>query len=98
MNYNSFDIKTDDGTFIFVTRGNAKPFNMEEANEFLESRGISLNKNKEFRISDNQRLIFVKDIHQMGLKFCINKYGASEEQIVSEAKRIAPHINIRSVK
>ena len=51
----------------------------------------------DWSLPDNRQThrMFIKDISQMGVEFCIKKYGTTKENIVAEARKIAPHINVR---
>jgi len=44
-----------------------------------------------FRIRNELKSMFMKDL-RCGVKFCCDKYGATEDEITDEAKRLAPHI------
>lgn len=117
--YNELQIDSDGTTFLFVTRGKARPFTPEEAEAYLAARTRALLEDSvkeqvlsfpdkpivpkadaafdaepeaepEFQIPDDKmrRIIFQRDLRQMGVKFCADKYGVSEEAIEKEAQRI----------
>ena len=81
--------------FVFVTRGRAKPFDDIEVEEFFaetdESR-FNVEKKNPFRIPNdrNRRVMFMNDLKR-GIQFCVDKYGATQEEIIAEANRISPN-------
>ena len=102
MKYNTLTKTIGEKTFIFVTRGRAKPFTDDEVTDFLNQRidnfvnypvDIDEKEIKPFIVRDELRLMFLKDMRQYGVKHCINKYGGTSEQIIAEAARVAPYMN-----
>lgn len=91
MKYNVQKKLVDDVNFVFVTKGKAKPFTEEEMDMFIEEVTSSVEKPKDFRIDESLHNIFMRDL-RYGIGFCCNKYGATSDEIIAEAKRIAPHM------
>lgn len=90
MNYHINEVSRNGKQFVFVVRGRSKPFTDEEIEEFFKAQ-----KGEEKRWAgipeDRQRkIMFMKDI-KMGLDYCVGKYGATKEEIMAEAQRIAPY-------
>jgi len=97
MKFNTQERTIDGVKFVFVTRRRANKFSELEIQEYLvEATGKSPEvpevAPEVFGIKDEQRSMFMKDL-RFGLKFCCDKYGVTEDEIVDEAKRIAPHMN-----
>jgi len=90
MNYNIKKIDKGAVRFVFVTRGRAKPFSDSEIEDFFSDKAEIIS--TPFRIPDNRarKIMFLKDL-KMGVAFCMNKYNATQEQIISEANRVAPY-------
>jgi hypothetical protein len=88
--------------YHFVTRANAKPISDEEVKLYFDTNqykdvaegsvGVSAEKPK-LVIPDTLKKIFLSDL-RIGLTFCCKKYGASEQEILDEARRLAPEINL----
>jgi len=103
--YHGLEIEAGGTRYVFVTRGRSKPFTLEEAKEYLDDLGrdndIEETKKDDtpWQIPDDRRrkIMFLKDLN-MGMEFCTNKYGVTEEQIVAEAQRIAPHLTLRNIR
>ena len=104
VKYNTKEVTHNGQRVVFVTRGRAKPFTTEEAEEFLGTKLERLEENID-RIAEVQKLgwtgvpddrqrkvMFLKDM-KFGIEYCINKYGATKEELIAEAQRIAPHFN-----
>lgn len=86
--------------YVFVTRGRSKPFSNEEIELYLgtklEQLDTSLPKKEAWEgIPDvkQRKAMFVSDL-RLGIDFCIKKYGASREEIIAEAQRIAPFVRV----
>lgn len=99
---NELVVTTDEGTFIFVTREGTEPFTLEEAKRHIGERGHDSiipgettvpEGDEEFvcgwRIPDDKmrRHLFRKDL-QIGIDFCVEKYGQPREVIEAEARRL----------
>lgn len=99
-------VKAQNGTtFVFITRDEAEPFTLQEAQEYLSTTKLSFSDkpisppdNVEFNdeelvsgwhIPDDKmrRHIFRKDL-QIGMDFCMKKYGQPLEVIQAEARRL----------
>jgi hypothetical protein len=103
MKYNILEKTINKTKFVFVTRGKAKPFTEDEVQEFLdETEGFDYGiapvldekpQVKDFVVPDSLKTMFLKDLRQKSMKFCVGKYGATKEQICSEAQRLAPYMN-----
>lgn len=105
MRYNSLTKKVADVTLVFITRGKAKPFTDKEVTEYLKQRMDDLRSfpidvdaaveeiEKPFKIRDELRNMFLKDMRQFGVQHCVNKYGGTSKQITDEATRVAPYLN-----
>ena len=86
------EILRDNKTYVFVTRGRAKEISDEEIEEFF---GESSEGSSQFIPNERGRVtLFLKDL-RMGLEFCSSKYGVTVENVISEAHRIAPHLNVK---
>ena len=97
MKYNTKKKTVDGVKFVFVTRGKAKAFTSAEMNEFLKDHLDVATPTKAkatpFKIRDELRLMFLKDMRQFGVKHCMGKYGGTSKQITDEATRVAPYMN-----
>lgn len=102
--FNGLEIESGGTMYVFVTRGRSKPFTLEEAMEYLDDLGRDSEAEEvkqdvsEWEIPDDKgrKIMFLRDLN-MGLEFCMNKYGVSKEQIIAEAQRIAPHLTLRNL-
>lgn len=97
--YNITTVTIKGETHHFVTRGRSKPFSVEEIEEY---KGVKLERladpiqreqPKQFRVEGHLRRIFAQDL-KLGLAFCAQKYGASQDAVLEEAKRLFPTQNI----
>lgn len=102
--YSTLEISFNGKHYVFVTRGRSKPIDPEEALMYLsnEAPGGSVDEDNagqpegvvdggsQWRIPDDKarRHLFRKDL-QMGMEFCMEKYGQPEEAIRAEADRLA---------
>lgn len=78
--------------YVFVTRGRSKAFSDEEIEEFF---GASGDKTTHFIPDDRgRRRLFLKDLVN-GATFCSRKYGVTTEEVIVEAKRLAPHMIVK---
>lgn len=102
MKFNTVEKTVDGVKFVFVTRGRSKPFDRTEMKEYFNARKspdtwpVDVDCESvaaPFKIRDELRLMFLKDMRQYGVKHCMNKYGGTSEQITSEATRVAPYMN-----
>lgn len=84
-------VKVDKGAirFVFVTRGKSKPFSKEEIDDFFELKSDREKRWAGIPDTKPRKIMFLKDL-KMGVDFCVGKYGATKEEIVAEAQRIAP--------
>jgi hypothetical protein len=55
--------------------------------------GVPAQKKSPFVVPEARENIFLADLKR-GLIFCMNKYGATSEGVVSEAKRVFPSLNL----
>jgi len=87
---------------IFVTKGESEKFSEDEIREYFDTRPDVkpfsdaevpevIPEVEPFKIRDKLRNMFMKDL-RFGIKFCCDKYGTTTDNILSEAKRIAPHM------
>ncbi len=97
MKYNTIKKTVDGVKFVFVTRGKAKDFTSAEMNEFLKDyldEDVPVKTDAPpFKIRDELRQMFLKDMRQFGVQHCVNKFGGTTKQITDEAMRIAPYMN-----
>ena len=95
MRFNTVEKMVDGVKYVFVTKGKSKPFSMTEMNQYFNEtkRAAEANHAVPFRIRDELRIMFLKDMRQFGTNHCMSKYGGTLEQITVEAARIAPYIN-----
>jgi hypothetical protein len=88
--------KVDKGAirFVFVTRGRSKSFDQNEIDEFFSNTAeVEATEAKpSFKIPDTKqrKAMFLSDL-RLGIKHCVSKYGATQEEIIAEANRIAPY-------
>lgn len=97
-------IDFDGQTYLFVTRGNE--FSDDEIMKYFKNkqheraptnhiRGVMQEPERpKFSVPDTLKQIFQTDL-RFGLEFCAAKYGASKEDIIEEAKRLAPGTDIK---
>jgi len=101
MKYNTKEVTHNGQRVIFVTRGKAKPFTTEEAEEFLGTKleriadpfqGMVPKESAWAGIPDTKqrKIMFIKDM-KFGIDYCISKYGATREELIAEAERILPY-------
>lgn len=91
---NSVEVTHDNKTYVFVTRGRSKKFSSNEIAEYFQE-GTIVKPLDVWHIPDNRQrcVMFMRDL-QVGLQFCSEKYNVSQDDIIREAKRIAPHMNM----
>jgi len=86
------EIERDGKTYVFITRGRSSPFSDDEIEKYLSKENSD---NCQFVPDTRERkIMFIKDL-SMGLEFCAQKYNVTIEDVVAEANRVAPHMNVR---
>lgn len=91
-NYTVRTVTEGTNTYHFISRGRSKEFTDEEVSAYMHDLHPKAEK-KEFRVEGTLRKIFAQDL-RFGLKHCCQKYGATKEQLLEEAKRLFPQMNI----
>lgn len=97
--FNAVVLTAADGTQVhFVTRGRAKPPEMDEIMAYFEENNITLaDLEAEAKAAEDWRppneRVFLTDLRS-GLLFCSNKYGVDETTIETYVRNMAPHINL----
>ena len=95
---NKYKVKTvteDSNTYHFIARGKSKDFTDEEVAAYM-SELHPKEVQKQFRVEGELRKIFSQDL-RFGLKHCCLKYGVSREQLMAEARRLFPQMNIEKI-
>lgn len=95
--------------YVFVTRGKSAPFSAEEINNYMKevAKDVTLPVEavqvepkqavaRKLTIGDHLENIFLADL-KTGLEFCKSKYGVDENEIVSEAARVFPSLNLKKL-
>ena len=91
---NSKEVIRGDKIYVFVTRGRSKKFSEREIASYFEEE-IQENSTEEWQIPNNRQrqIMFMRDLKK-GLDWCATKYVRPAEDIVREARRLAPHVRI----
>lgn len=95
MKFKTKEIIHKDKTYCFVTKGNQK-ITEEEIAEYFGGDTELKEPTPPWSVPDNLRKMFLSDL-RLGVKFCVKKYQASPEAVMSEARRIAPEVNLDSI-
>ena len=82
------EMDRDGKTYVFVSKGAV--ITQEEIEGFFDD-----SETKSLKIPDNLHRIFIQDLSKMSLKFCMQKYNASKEELRDEANRVAPWLSRR---
>lgn len=93
---NSREVIKNDKTYVFVTRGRSKPFSDPEVAEYFgEYIAEDEPQEDKWQIPNDhsRKAIFMKDL-KFGIDFCAKKYAVNKNDIVREARRLAPHMRI----
>lgn len=109
MKFNTRIVANEGKEYVFVAKGNQKitdndikAFFNGNSNKDCEKDGRKEERAEvaahaadkpKFSIRDELKKIFLTDL-KFGLEFCCRKYGATENEIIREARRLAPEINI----
>lgn len=94
MKFNTVEKTVDGVRFVFVTRGRAKPFTRTEIKQYLNTpMDVAKPELAPFKIKDELRMMFLKDMRQFGVQHCMSKYGGTSDEITAEATRVAPYMN-----
>lgn len=98
MKFKTKEVAHQGKQYCFVTKGNQKVTD-EEIAEYFASLGGEPEARPAaelWTVSENLRKMFLSDL-RLGVKFCTRKYSATPEQIMAEARRIAPEINLDTI-
>ena len=91
--FNTVVMTTRSGTEVrFITRGRAKAMSQEEIQEYCIDNGLTMAFTDKEDWAPSNNKIFLIDL-KFGLEFCSNKYGVSEDTILSYVRNVAPHMN-----
>lgn len=86
------EINKDGRTYVFVSRG-APVSDIEIDEYFGYSEGLEERVGPFIPDDRNRVRLFLKDIRN-GLDFCSQKYGVTHDDVIAEAKRLAPHLKV----
>lgn len=88
--YNISDVERDGVLYKFVTRGRAKKFSQEEIKEFFS---INAENENNYIVPIHLKRIFAMDLRR-GTKFCAQKYGCTEKEVLKNAELLLPGRNL----
>jgi hypothetical protein len=97
---NSIEVVKGNKIYVFITRDESEPFSSSEIADYFLNRSdfdeARKMQKETWEVPDikHRKIMFVSDL-KLGLKFCASKYGVSEEDIIRECRRIAPHVRIK---
>lgn len=99
MKFKTKEISHQGKQYCFVTKGNQK-ITEEEIAEYLATTTLEVPEMRPaaelWSIPEGLRKMFLSDL-RLGIKFCTKKYCATSDQIMAEARRIAPEVNLDTI-